>query len=283
MTIIREYFSDSFSRFGLIVCILYIAVAIFAPIFSPYNPWENNMGADGTLARLQPPSAQFLLGTTVYGQDVLSQLLLGTKQALIVGGVTALIVGIIGTNVGLIAGYYGGMVDEILMRITDFVYAIPFLPFMMIVSAFIGRSTTIVIVAMALIFWRTAARVVRAQVLTLKTRPYVTAARASGASDVRIMYVHLLPNIVPLGMLYLIFSAALAIINEASLSFIGLGDPNSLSWGLMLNQAFATGSIRVAWWWVVPPGAALMLLLVGIYFLCRGFEERANPRLKVKR
>ena len=180
--------------------------------------------------------------------------MLGTRQTVLVGFVTAILIGFIGTNVGLISGYFGGVVDEVLMRITDFFYAIPFLPFMMVMVALIDRSLPVIIGSMAFIFWRTAARVVRAQVLTLKTRPYVLAARASGAGHLRIMYVHILPNVLPLGLLYLIFGAAWAILTESSLSFIGLGDPNHLSWGLMLNQAFVTGSIRYAWWWVVPPG-----------------------------
>src|SRR5262249_37525025 len=153
----------------------------------------------------------------------------------------ALLIGAIGTNVGLVSGYFGGITDDILMRITDFFYAIPFLPFMMVVVALIDRSLGVVVAAMAFVFWRTAARVVRAQVLTLRQRPYVLAARASGAGHMRIMYVHILPNVLPLGILYLIFGAAWAILTESSLSFIGLGDPNQLSWGLMLNQAFVTG------------------------------------------
>jgi peptide/nickel transport system permease protein len=125
---------------------------------------------------------------------------------------------------------------------------------------------------MGLIFWRTAARVVRSQVITLRERPYVTAARAAGAGHLRIMYRHILPHIMPLSLLYLVFGAAWAILTESSLSFLGLGDPNALSWGLMLNQAFDSGAIREAWWWVLPPGSALMLLLVGIYLLGRGIE-----------
>ena len=147
---------------------------------------------------------------------MLSQLILGTRQTVIVGFVSAILIGFIGTNIGLISGYFGGVVDEVLMRITDFFYAIPFLPFMMIVVALIDRSLPVIIGSMAFIFWRTAARVIRAQVLTLKTRPYVLAARASGAGHLRIMYVHILPNVLPIGFLYLIFGAAWAILTESS-------------------------------------------------------------------
>ncbi|MGE0038450.1 MAG: ABC transporter permease [Xanthobacteraceae bacterium] len=275
--------ADAYGRVGMGLLLFFIVVAVIAPLVAPMDPWLNNYRPDGGLARLESISAHHWLGTTFYGQDVFSQLVLGTRQTILVGFITAFLIGFIGTNVGLISGYFGGIVDEILMRITDFFYAIPFLPFMMVVVALIDRSLPVIIASMAFIFWRTAARVVRAQVLTLKTRPYVLAARASGAGHLRIMYVHILPNVLPLGFLYLIFGAAWAILTESSLSFIGLGDPNQLSWGLMLNQAFATGSIRHAWWWVVPPGAALMAFLVGLYFLGRGFEERANPRLREQR
>lgn len=283
MELVRILTADSYGRVGLGVLTFFVVLAAIAPAVIPMDPWANNYRADGSLARLGGPSWQHLLGTTYYGQDVLSQLILGTQQTILVGFITAILIGFIGTNIGLISGYFGGVVDEVLMRITDFFYAIPFLPFMMVVVALINRSLPVIIASMAFIFWRTAARVVRAQVLTLKTRPYVLAARASGAGHLRIMYVHILPNVLPLGFLYLIFGAAWAILSESSLSFIGLGDPNHLSWGLMLNQAFVTGSIRHAWWWVVPPGAALMVFLVGLYFLGRGFEERANPRLREQR
>ena len=279
----RMLAADLYGRVGLGILIFFVVLAAIAPAVNPMGPWANNYRAEGSLARLDGPSWQHLLGTTYYGQDVLSQLILGTRQTVIVGFVSAILIGFIGTNIGLISGYFGGVVDEVLMRITDFFYAIPFLPFMMIVVALIDRSLPVIIGSMAFIFWRTAARVIRAQVLTLKTRPYVLAARASGAGHLRIMYVHILPNVLPIGFLYLIFGAAWAILTESSLSFIGLGDPNHLSWGLMLNQAFVTGSIRYAWWWVVPPGAALMVFLVSLYFLGRGFEELSNPRLREQR
>jgi peptide/nickel transport system permease protein len=279
-TLFAFFWSDAYGRFGLCVLCAFAAVAALCPWIATQDPWANNARPDGALARLDGPSAAHLLGTTYYGQDVFSQLVLATPQTLLVGVVTAVLVGFIGTNVGLVSGYFGGVVDDVLMRITDFFYAIPFLPFMMVVVSFLGTSAAVVIGSMSLVFWRTAARVVRAQVLTVKQRPYVLAARASGASHARIIYRHILPNVLPLSFLYLLFGAAWGVLTESSLSFIGLGDPNRLSWGLMLNQAFATGSIRYAWWWVVPPGAALTLFMVSLYLLGRAFEEQSSPRLR---
>jgi peptide/nickel transport system permease protein len=271
-------FRNPYGRAGGIILGGFVLLAALAPLLAPYDPWVNNLRADGALARLDPPSAQHWLGTTVYGDDVLSQVLLGTRLTLLVGLVTAALIGLIGTNVGLVSGYYGGWVDNLLMRVTDVAYAIPFLPFMIVLIGFVEDRLATTIAAMALVFWRTAARVVRAQVLTLRERQYVTAARGAGAGSLRIIYRHILPHVMPLALLYLVFGAGWAILTESSLSFLGLGDPDALSWGLMLNQAFDGGAIREAWWWVLPPGLALMLLLVGIYLLGRGIEAGIGKR-----
>ncbi|MFQ5914475.1 MAG: ABC transporter permease [Nitrospinota bacterium] len=234
------------------------------------------------MERLQSISTKHWLGTTYHGEDVLTQAIVGTRLAFVVGLITALLIGIIGTNIGLISGYFGGYIDDALMRITDVAYAIPFLPFMIVVVTLLFPRLDVVIGSMALVFWRTAARVVRSQVLSLKERPYVLAARASGASHLRVMYVHLLPNVLPLAFLYLVFGVAWAVLTEAGLSFLGLSDPNHVSWGLMLHHAFVSGFMRDAWWWVLPPGISLMLFLVGCYFIGRGFEEYSNPRLRAQ-
>lgn len=281
---VREFagplWRDSYGRVGVIILAVMLVLAIASPYIAPYGPWEHHYRPDGSLARLDGISARHWLGTTYYGQDVFSQTLLGFRLVFLVGLTTAVLIGFIGTNVGLIAGYFGGWVDDVLMRITDLIYAIPFLPFMIVVVALLGPRTDVVVASMALIFWRTAARVVRSQVLTLRTRPYILAARANGASHWRVMYVHIMPNVLPLGLLYLVFGVAWAVLTEASLSFLGLSDQDQISWGLMLNQAFRTGAIRNAWWWVIPPGAMLMLFLVACYFLGRAYEERVNPRLQ---
>jgi peptide/nickel transport system permease protein len=274
---------DSYGRAGLCILGFYVVVAIVSPWVVPYDPWAHHLLPDGSLARLGRPSAAHWFGTTFYGHDVFTQTVLGTRLAFGVGLITAVMVGFVGTNVGLLAGYFGGRTDDALMRLTDFVYAIPFLPFTMLAVSLMGHRLDVIVGSMSVIFWRSAARVVRSQVLTLRARPYIVAARASGAGHLRIMYVHILPNVLPLGFLYVVFGVAWAVLTEASVAFIGLGDPNNVSWGHMLNKAFATGSIRFAWWWVVPPGAALMLFLVACYFLGRAFEEHVNPRLRQAR
>jgi peptide/nickel transport system permease protein len=274
---LRSYFGNPYGRAGAIIVAGFVLLALAAPLLAPYDPWMNNLRPDGALARLDPPSWRHWLGTTVYGDDVLSQVMLGSRLTLAVGLSTAILIALIGTNVGLVAGYFGGWVDTVLMRVTDIAYAIPFLPFMIVLIGFVENRLLTTVLAMALVFWRTAARVVRAQVLTIKQRQYVSAARGTGAGHLRILYRHILPHVMPLSLLYLVFGAAWAILTESSLSFLGLGDPDALSWGLMLNQAFDSGAIREAWWWVLPPGCCLMLLLVGIFLVGRGFEARVSP------
>jgi len=274
--------ADPYGRIGACILCLFALAALASPHIAPYDPWANNYRPDGQLARLEGISTRHWFGTTYYGHDVLSQTLLGSRLAFAVGLISALLIGFIGTNVGLISGYFGGRVDDVLMRITDLAYAIPFLPFMIVIVSLFGPRVEVIVGSMSLIFWRTAARVVRSQVLSLRERPYVLAARAAGAGHLRILYVHLLPNVLPLAFLYLVFGVAWAVLTEASLSFVGLGDPNRVSWGLMLFQAFTLGAMRHAWWWVVPPGGALMLFLVGCYFVGRAYEERINPRLRAR-
>ena len=272
--------ADPFGRIGACVLILFLVVAVFSPYIAPGDPWKNHYNKDNQVARLEGASARHWFGTTYYGQDVFGQTVRGTHVAFAVGLITAVLIVILGTNIGLVAGYFGGRVDDVLMRLTDIAYAIPFLPFMIVVVSLVGPKLEIIILSMSMLFWRSEARVVRSQVLSLRERPYILAARASGAGHLRILYVHLLPNVLPVAFLYLVFGVAWAVLTEASLSFVGLGDPNRVSWGLMLFHAFNSGSMREAWWWVVPPGLALMLFLLGCYFIGRGYEERINPRLR---
>lgn len=230
--------------------------------------------------KLSPPSARHLLGTTILGKDVFSQIIYGARPALIIGISTALAALFIGVNIGLISGYYGGWIDNLLMRITDIFMGVPFLPFIIVVLSLWGRSLVMIILSMAIIMWRSMARVIRSQVLTLKERPFIDAARITGASDFKIIYFEIAPNILPVALVNVAFAVAWAIITEASIGFLGFGDPEVLSWGTIIYRAFASEMSYKAWWWVVPPGAAIMLLVTSVYFIGRAYEEMVNPRLK---
>ncbi|HEY5739602.1 MAG TPA: ABC transporter permease [Gammaproteobacteria bacterium] len=272
--------SNPLSRIGFFVIIAFVVVAIFAPWIAPYDPWEMVYDKDGKFASLRPPSWEFPVGTTHLGYDLFSQLVLATRTTLIIGSVSGLISIVIGANVGLIAGYYGGKIDEILMRLTDILYGMPFLPFIIVLIALFGRKLEFVILAIVLIIWRTSARVIRAQTISIKQRQFIAAARARGCSDLRIIYRHILPNVLPLLLLYAAFNIAWSIITEASASFLGFGDGETISWGGMLYELWLSGKTRVAWWWFATPSICIVLLVTSLVFVSRAYEEVANPRLR---
>jgi peptide/nickel transport system permease protein len=265
---------------GLIVLAFFFLVAAVGVQLAPHDPTEIQYLADGSSARVQPPSAQFWFGTTTHGRDVFSQTLSGARVAVVVGFLSAVATVFIGTNIGLFAGYYGGWLDTVLMRLVDISYGIPFLPFAIILVSLLGPSVWNIILVITLLFWRTTARVIRAQVLSLKERPYVWSARAAGASHLYILYRHILPNVLPLVLLYTALSVGGSVLTEAGLSFLGFGDPNYPSWGTMLNQAFRAGAARTAWWWILPPGLSLSLFVVATYLVGRSYEVVVDPRLR---
>jgi peptide/nickel transport system permease protein len=277
LSILRE---DPFGLAGASIVGFFIVVALAAPLLAPYNPYAYQYLPNGTLARMLPPSSTFLLGTNYYGQDVLSQLIRGSTVTLLVGLLSGVFIGFFGTAVGMVAGYFGGLIDDALMRVVDIFMGVPTLPFAIVVVAIAGPSIDHIILVITLLFWRTSARVVRSSVLTLRELGYMRAARVAGASHLRMLLVHVLPNVLPLTFLYIVFGAGAAVLTEASLSFLGLGDPFVVSWGQMLYFAFTTAAIRVAWWWVLPPALCVIAFMSGLYFIGRAYEEYLNPRLR---
>lgn len=259
---------------------LCLFLAIFGPLIAPFHPLDRNYDTAGKLIRLSGPTWDFWFGTTVLGRDIFSQILWGARPAMLVGVLTALGVVIIGVNVGLISGYFGGRTDAILMRITDVFLGLPFLPFIIVVLSISGRSIWTIIFAMTLVMWRSTARVIRAQVLSLKEMPFIAAARISGASDWTILYREIAPNILPLALVNIAFALAWAIITEASIGFLGYSDPEVVSWGSIIYQAFASQMMYRAPWWVIPPGIAIMVLVSSVYFIGRAYEQVVNPRLR---
>ncbi len=272
--------SNRLSLVGFWVIILFTVVAIFAPWIAPYDPWEMVFDSEGNFASLRPPSWEFPVGTTHLGYDLFSQLVLATRTTLLIGAVSGIISIVIGANIGLIAGYYGGKIDEVLMRLTDILYGMPFLPFIIILIALFGRSIEFIILAIVLIIWRTSARVIRAQTIAIKQRQFIAMAKARGCSDFRIIYRHILPNVLPLLLLYAAFNIAWSIITEASASFLGFGDGETISWGGMLYELWLSGKTRVAWWWFATPSVCIVLLVTSLVFVSRAYEEVANPRLR---
>jgi peptide/nickel transport system permease protein len=265
---------------ALAILLVFGLVALVPEALAPYDPGEYQQDPDGRLRALSPPTRAHWLGTTYYGQDVLSQLVVGTRVPLIVGLCSAFFIVLIGTNIGLLAGYFGRRVDDFLMRLTDVAFSLPFLPFAIVLAALFRPSLWNIIFAVSIIQWRTCARVIRAQVLSLRERPFVLAVRAAGAGHAWILYRHILPNVLPISLLYGALGIAWSVLAEAGLSFLGFGDPQRISWGQMIHFAFVTATVREAWWWVIPPGICIMLLVFACFFIGRMVEEIVFPRLR---
>lgn len=268
------------ARVGLVVLAVFVVVGAFASLIAPYDPLAKHYDVRGHLKQLVPPSREHLLGTTLYGRDVLSQLVIGTKTALFVGALTASVVSALGLNIGLVSGYFGRATDTVLMRVTDIVYGVPVLPFGIVALSLLSRSEWWIISIMSILYWPPSARVVRSQVLSLRTRPFIDAARIAGSSHLRILYKHIAPNVLPQIFVHGVFAVAWAITTEASLSFLGFGDPYTISWGTVIYDVFASMATYKAWWWFVPPGLCIMLVVTAFYFIGRAYEEVTNPRLR---
>jgi len=291
--IARKRRKDSFSRIwkqyrqswmgmiGLGILVFFVIIAVFAPLLadkcdlSPLCHPEN--------PALSPPSAQFWFGTDWQGRSVLSLTIWGSRVSLIVGLAATLITVVIGTGIGLVAGYYGGWKETGLMRLTDWFLVIPFLPLAIVLSVILEPSLYTVIFVIGITSWPSTARVIRAQVLTLKTRGYVERSRALGSKDFRLVTRHILPNVGPLIFANTVLIVAIAILTETTLSFLGLGpDPTvNISWGTILEQAFGQGAAFSGyWWWIVPPGVAIVLLVLSFTMIGYALDDILNPKLR---
>lgn len=265
---------------GLVMLVFLLTLAAVGPYVAPYDPLTKSTNEDGTLEALEGPSVEHPPGTTRYGRDVLSQLLVGTRTALMVGFLTATIVIVIGTTVGLVSGYYGGYVDDALMRFTDIVYGIPILPFAIVVLTMLQRSIIWIILMLGFIYWRNCARIIRSEVMSLKEEEFIQSAETTGASTPRIIYKQLLPNVLPISFLYFAFATGWSIVTAASIAFLGFGDPNQVSWGRMMFAAWNTNSVLEQPFWAITPGMMIMATVSSVYFIGRTYEEVANPRLQ---
>lgn len=262
-------------RIGVGVLGLFCFVALFGSLIAPDDPDASSLDV------LAKPSFDHLLGTTENGSDVFSQLLAGARVSIVVGFAAALISALLGSAVGLAGGYFGGWTDRILDAFENWFLVIPTLPLMIVLARLLDPSLTVLIVVIGLTSWAGTGRIVRAQVLTLRERAFVERARALGASDTYIIKTHILPNTLPLIFANTVLIVAVAILSEAALAFLGLGDPTRISWGSMLENAFNSGAPSAgAWWYVVPPGLCITLLVLAVSVLGYLFEEHVNPRLQ---
>ena len=262
-------------RIGLGMLGLFLFLAIFGSAIAPDNPDASSLDI------LAKPSTDHWLGTTEQGSDVFSQLLVGTRVSLVVGFAAAAISAVLGAAVGLLGGYFGGWTDRIFDSLENWFLVIPTLPLMIVLARLLDPSLTVLIAVIGLTSWAGTGRIVRAQVLTLRERAFVERARALGASDGYIIRTHILPNTLPLIFANTVLIVAVAILAEAALSFLGLGDPTAISWGTMLENGFEAGAPSAnAWWYVIPPGLSITVLVFSVGLLGYVFEQKANPRLR---
>jgi peptide/nickel transport system permease protein len=272
------YKQSRMGMFGLILVLAFIAVALAAPWIAPYDP-RALVGKPFEL-----PGEDHKLGTDQVGRDIYSQLIWGSRVSLMVGLFASAFSVAIGTAIGLLSGYFRGPVDTVMMRITDLFITLPNIPLMLILAAIIGRSVWNIILVIAVTGWTGTARMVRAQTLSIKERPYVEAARSVGARDSQIMFRHILPNIIPLIFANAIVGIVNAILSESGLSFLGLGDPTKPSWGLILRHANEVGAMATGrLWFIIPPGVCIMFIAIGFAFSSYSLDQILNPRLRERR
>ncbi len=273
---LRSIVLDRSAQVGFGIIIVFSFLALTAHIVSPYSPYAFPAPGRPYL----PPSGRFLLGTDYLGEDVLSEIIYGARVSMLVGIIVAFLATSFGTIVGVVAGYYGRFIDEVLMRATDIVLILPSLPLMIILAAYLGPSLQTVILVLTVTTWPLVARVVRSQTLSLKERPFTDSERVAGASDFRIITKILIPNLATIIAANAVLMVTTAIVGEAGLDFIGLGDITVVSWGTMLYWAQSYAIFNGAWWWVMAPGICIVLVGLGFVLISVSIESVFNPRLR---
>jgi peptide/nickel transport system permease protein len=261
---------------GLAIIGAFVIIALVAPLFLNGDP-KAKVGPI-----FEPPSTAHPLGLDGGGADMIRLLIAGTRVSLLVGFCAALVSAIIGGTIGVLSGFFGGKTDIALMRMTDYFLVIPDIPLMIVAAALFGRSLTNIIIIIGIIYWTTTARLIRAQVKSVRERVYVKRSRALGAGNSRLIFKHILPQVAPLLIANTVLLVAYAIFAETFITFLGLGDPSVISWGRLIENAFQDDAIlNNAWWAIVPPGLCVTLIVLGATIFGQSLEDGLNPRLRV--
>ncbi len=265
---------------ALVIISAMLFAAVFAPLIAPHSPIDQNL-AD----KLLPPfweeggSTKYLLGTDVFGRDLLSRLLYGAQVSMTVSASALLVGGGVGLVIGIVSGYVGGRLDNLLMRIVDAALAFPAILFALLLAVTMGQGLRTIVIAISLLLWANFARVVRGEVLALKQRDFIALARVHGCSPVRIMVTHILPNVMNTFMVLMSLYVGVVIVAEASLSFLGAGiPPPTPSWGLMVAEG--RGKIESAWWISLIPGIAITLVVLAFNLFGDWLRDRLDPKLR---
>jgi peptide/nickel transport system permease protein len=278
----REYRRHTPGMVGLVILVAVVLMAVAAPLLAdPAGLHAANTTANPAWAN---PTKFAPLGTDHLGRSVMTQFIWGARVSLLVGLAATVLAMLIGSVVGIVAGFVGGWTEAVLMRLTEWFLVIPFLPLAIVLAAILGPSIQNIILVIGITSWPAPARLIRAQVLTLKERLYVDRSRALGASDWHLMTRHVLPNVSGLIIANTTLTVPVAILSETTLSFLGLGDPSRASWGKMLQESFQAGALTLqAWWYYVPPGLGIMLVVLAFSLCGQALEEVLDPRLRDRR
>ena len=276
LNFVKIFFQNKKALIGSIIFLFFVFIAIFAPLIAPYSPQE--MG----LAPLQKPNNQHLFGTTIFGEDIFSMVVWGTRTTLFVGLVTGLITTTIAVTIGLVSGYMGGKTDSVLMAIANIFLVIPNLPLMIIIASFVViKGVGLIIFVIAITGWAWGSRVLRSQTLSLKNRDYVKASVIVGESNAHIIFSDIFPNMLSLIVANYFNAALFAILSEAGLEFLGLGDVNVVSWGTILYWAQNSNAMLYGSWpWILVPGICISLLGSSFALMNFAVDELTNPKLR---
>ncbi|GAB3747859.1 ABC transporter permease [Microlunatus parietis] len=284
----KQQFKDNWTEFtrtrsGLVGAVLLLIVILLSVITPILVPAETLDVTKITAEQNEPPTAAHPLGTDPAGRDVLGMLLWGSRISLLVGFAATAVSMIIGTVVGMAAGHFTGMAQAVIMRVIDFFLVIPGLVLAIVLSSVLSRGVWTIIIAIGVTSWAGTARVVRSQTLTIEARPYIERARALGAGDGHILGRHVLPAVLPIVLANTTLTVGSAVISESTLSFLGLGDPGTVSWGSMLKTALDTGAATAGYWWyVIPPGLAIVAVVLCFTLVGRALEAVFNPTLRAR-
>ncbi len=274
----REFAGNRAGLLGLGVLVVVVALAVLAPLITDPVGLEVTRATGG---RLEAPSGRYWLGTDENGRSVLLLTLWGARVSLLVGLSATVLSIALGTAGGLLAGHFGGVGAAVLMRFTDFFLVLPSLVLAIALSTVLERGVGTIVLAIGLTSWPSAARLVRAQTLTVEARPYIERSRALGGGHLHVIGKHVLPGVLPLVFVNTTLAVGTAIVAESTLSFLGLGDPTQVSWGAMLRAASNTGAVTAgAWWYLVPPGLAIAGVVLAFTLCGRALESVLNPRLR---
>ncbi len=274
----HEFASNKAGLTGLIFLGVITLLAILAPVLSDESDLDVTKAAGRSL---EAPSGEFWLGTDIDGRSVLLMTYWGARISLLVGFSAAFLSVLIGTIIGIAAAHFGGWISSLLLRFTDFFLVLPSLVLAVVLAAVLDRNTATVIIAIGVTAWPSTARLVRAQTLTIESRPYIERSKALGGGHLHIVGKHVLPGVMPLVLANTTLVVGNAVIADATLAFLGVGDPNAVSWGAMLQSALNNGAItRGAWWNLLPPGIAIVVVVLGFTLVGRALETVLNPRLK---